>query len=235
MGRFKAMSLNDRSKFVQMLKLCFNCLKGKHVSRTCRKPQACIVPDCKIKHHLLLHRWVNETDHTATQPSVSCTATNTSFSKGCLGIVPVVVEGGNGNTCRTYALLDDGADTSLCDERLLIALNVVSRPVTFQISTMSSTGITTHGQEVDLDDQHVNGKDTVTLQNVCSVKRLPISTQSAAVNADIKNFPYLTGIDVPRIDTNNVMLLIGTDSPGADIPLGCVPATVISRTQSVHV
>ena len=29
----------------------------------------------------------------------------------------------------------------------------------------------------------------------------------------------MTGIDVPRIDTNNVMLLIGTDSPGAHIPL----------------
>ena len=174
--RFKAMNLNDRSKFVQRLKLCFNCLKSKHVSRACRKPQACTVPDCKIKHHLLLHRWVNETDHTATQPSVSCAATNTSFSKGCLGIIPVVVKGGNGNTCRTYALLDDGADKSLCDERLLNALNVVSRPVTFQISTVSSTGITNHGQEVDLDVQHVNGKDTVTLRNVWSVKRLPIST-----------------------------------------------------------
>lgn len=76
-----------------------------------------------------------------------------------------------------------------------------------------------HGQEVDLDVPHVNGKDTVTLRNVWSVKRLPISTQSAAVNADIKRLPYLTGIDVPRIDTNNVMLLIGTHSPGAHIPL----------------
>lgn len=95
--------------------------------------------------------------------------------------------------------------------------------------------ITNHGKEVDLDVQHVNGKDTVTLRNVCSVKRLPISTQSAAVNADIKNLPYLTGIDVPRIDTNNVMLLIGTDSPGAHIPLDVRSGDLISRTRSVHV
>lgn len=116
-------------------------------------------------------------------------------------------------------MVDVGADKSLCDERLLNALNVVSRPVTFQISTVSSTGITNHGQKVDLYVQHVNGKDPVTLRNVWSVKRLPISTQSAAENADIKNLPYLTGIDIPKIDTNNVMLLIGTDSPGAYIPL----------------
>ncbi|KAH3792397.1 hypothetical protein DPMN_145893 [Dreissena polymorpha] len=25
----------------------------------------------------------------------------------------------NGNTCETYALIDDGADKSFCDERLL--------------------------------------------------------------------------------------------------------------------
>ncbi|MCG8069349.1 MAG: DUF1759 domain-containing protein, partial [Candidatus Thiodiazotropha taylori] len=137
---FKAMDINDRSKLVQSLKLCFNCFKGKHMSRVCRKPKACTVPDCNKKHHLLLHRWVNETDHTATHPSASCAATNASFSKGCLGIVPVVVVGGNGNTCRTYALLDDGSDKTLCDERLLNALNVASRPVAFQISTVSSAG-----------------------------------------------------------------------------------------------
>lgn len=84
----------------------------------------------------------------------------------------LLTAGGNGNTCRTYALLGDGADKSLCDERLLNALNIVSRLGTFQISTVSSTGITNHGYEVVLDVQHVNGKDTVTLQNVWSVKRL---------------------------------------------------------------
>ena len=59
----------------------------------------------------------------------------------------------------------------------------------------------------------------MSLRNVWSVKRLPISTKSAAVNADIKNFPHLSDIDLPKIDTKNVMLLIGTDCPGAHIPL----------------
>ena len=31
--------------------------------------------------------------------------------------------------------------------------------------------------------------------------------------------PYLSDIEVPKIDTNNVMLMIGTDCPGAHIPL----------------
>ena len=169
-----------------------------------------------MKHHSLLHRWVNETDHTATQPKVSCAATNTCFSKSCLGIIPVVVKGENGNTCRTYAMLDDGVDKSPCDERLINALHVTSRPVTFKVSTVSSTGSTIYGQALDLHVQPINGDNTVSLRNVWSVKRLPISTQSAAVNDDIKNLPYLADIHVPSIDTTNV---IGTDFPGAHIPL----------------
>ena len=70
-----------------------------------------------------------------------------------------------------------------------------------------------------MDVKPLNCNDAVSLRNVWSVKRLPISNKSAAVNADIKNLPYLSDIEVPKIDTNNVMLLIGTDCPGAHIPL----------------
>ena len=143
--RFKAMGINDRNILVQRLKLCFNCLKGDHFSRACRKPKICTVPDCTVKHHSLLHRWVNETDHTATQPKVRCAATNTCFSSSCLGIIPVVVKGENGNNSRTYALLDDGADKSLCDERLINVLHVISRPEWLKISTVSSSGSSIYG------------------------------------------------------------------------------------------
>ena len=84
-------------------------------------------------------------------------------------------------------VLDDGADKTLCDELLLDALNVDSRSVPFNISTVNSTDRITHGQEVDLQVQHVNGHDRVDLRNVWSVKRLPISARSAMVSAEIRN------------------------------------------------
>ena len=80
------------------------------MSKDCRKHKDGLVPDCTIKHHSLLHRWVNEKDHIATQLSVSCAVTITAFSNYCLEIIPFVVKGGNGYTCRTNALLDDRAD-----------------------------------------------------------------------------------------------------------------------------
>ena len=39
------------------------------------------------------------------------------------------------------------------------------------------------------------------------------------VRDDIKKLSYLKGIDVSKIATKDVMLLIGTDSPAAHIPL----------------
>ena len=33
-----------------------------------RKPVRCRTVNCKLKHHIILHCWVKESDHTATQP-----------------------------------------------------------------------------------------------------------------------------------------------------------------------
>ncbi|CAG2242208.1 unnamed protein product [Mytilus edulis] len=219
-SKFKSMSLDDRYKLVRMLKLCYNCLKGKHFANNCRKSKACTVSDCNVKHNILLHSWSQPGfDHAATQPSVNCAATKGSMIKNCLGIVPVLVKGQNGNSCKTFALLDDGADKTLCDERLLQKLNIVSKPVTFEMSTVNSSGCTIHGQEVDLQVKAIDGNDNVSLKKVWSVKKLPISARSAAENVDIRKLPYLADIQIPSTDLTEVMLLIGTDSPNAHIPL----------------
>ncbi|CAG2227643.1 unnamed protein product [Mytilus edulis] len=219
-NKFKSMSLDDRYKLVRMLKLCYNCLKGKHFANNCRKPKACTVSDCNVKHNILLHSWSKPGfDHAATQPSVNCAATKGSMIKNCLGIIPVLVKGRNGYSCKTFALLDDGADKTLCDERLLQKLNIASKPVTFEMSTVSSSGSTIHGQEVDLQVKAIDGNGNVSLKKVWSVKKLPISARSAAENVDIRKLSYLADIQIPSTDLTEVMLLIGTDSPNAHIPL----------------
>lgn len=92
-------------------------------------------------------------------------------------------------------------------------------PVNFQISTVSSTGSVVSGQEVDLHVKSVSGEgDEVVLWKVWTVKRLPISIQSAPTNVDIYKIPYLKDIDLPNIDSSDVMILIGTDSTESHIP-----------------
>ncbi|XP_053389199.1 uncharacterized protein LOC128552201 [Mercenaria mercenaria] len=218
--KFTAMNLNDREQFVKKNRLFFNCLKGKHFSNVCRKPTGCNVTECKSRQHFLLHSWVvSKSDHTDQQFIVNCATEIGSYVKNCLGIIPVLVRGKSGTYCKTYALLDEGADQTLCDERLLKTLNLPSKPVTFKMSTASSSGIIVEGQEVELHVQPASGGNDVTLRKVWSVKSLPISTRSAARNADIRDLPYLSKIEIPEIDSSSVMLLIGTDAPQAHIPL----------------
>ncbi|CAC5425025.1 unnamed protein product [Mytilus coruscus] len=67
--KLKSINLNDRVNFVRTAKLCFNCLKGKHFSRDCRKAKMCTEENCNSKHHILMHSWGknSNTDHTATK------------------------------------------------------------------------------------------------------------------------------------------------------------------------
>ncbi|XP_060567693.1 uncharacterized protein LOC132726393 [Ruditapes philippinarum] len=220
--KFKSMNLKERNEVVKKNKLCFNCLKGNHSFNNCRKPKLCTVPDCRIKHNILLHSWTGpRNEASVTQSSVNCAAVKSSFVKNCLGVVPVIVRGENGIQCHTYALLDDGADKTLCDERLLQKLNVDCKPITFQISTVNSSSSTSYGHEADLTVMAVNGtgSEEVSLRKVWSVKKLPISAKSAAMHLDYKTFPYLSDIEIPQIPNTDVMLLIGTDFPAAHIPL----------------
>ena len=218
--KFKSMSLEARSEFVKLHKLCFNCLKGKHFSRLCRRPKVCQVSECKGKHHTLLHKWVKFTnDQNAADSSVNCTTKTDVKVKTCLGIVPVVITGKNGKTYKTHALLDDGADKSMCDERLLNILDIQSQTVTFKVTTMTSIEDTMSGHEVDLKVGPVNGGKTIPMSKVWSVKRLPISTKSAAPKCAVEKYDYLCDLDLPEIDSDDVTLLIGSDAPFAHIPL----------------
>ena len=143
--KFKTMTLEDRLRLVSKLQLCYHCLKGKHFSKDCRKPKACTVSDCKHKYHILLHHWVKYTDHTATIVSVNCSSTGTVI-KNCLGMITVIARGANGNTCETYALVDEGVDKTLCDERLTQMLRTKSRPVPFQMTTATSKKVRQEGR-----------------------------------------------------------------------------------------
>jgi len=141
------------------------------------------------------------------------------MSKACLGIIPVRVTGSNSRTCDTYALIDDGADKSLCDERLLKRLGQKGRPVDFKITTFSSAGSSVSGSELTLRVQSVAGSDVVELTKVWYVKRLPVNAKSAASAEISRRFPHLADIGIPRVASNDVMLLIGSDTPEAHIPI----------------
>ncbi|XP_054772959.2 uncharacterized protein LOC129280991 [Lytechinus pictus] len=52
---FKSLTPDERFKFAQENRLCFNCLQQGHTSRICKLNRTCSVPGCQRKHTKFLH------------------------------------------------------------------------------------------------------------------------------------------------------------------------------------
>lgn len=113
------------------------------MSVKCRKEKMCTVPECLGKYHTLLHSWMPTS--TVIQPSVNCATANGSHVKTCLGIIPVKIAYNDGNLLQIYIYLDNGANKTLCDHRLLQKIRCQGKQITFQISTFNSLGKDVHG------------------------------------------------------------------------------------------
>jgi hypothetical protein len=73
--------------------------------------------------------------------------------------------------------------------------------------------------EVDHTLSPISGESEVKLHKVWTVKQLSISTRSAATADGIRNIPYLNDLNIPIVNVNETMTLIGTETPVAHIPL----------------
>ena len=222
--KFKSQSLDLRKEFVKKNGLCRNCFIPKHMVRDCRKASMCEVTGCGRKHHTLLHEWIAVSDDQSrsridnsngSAQSMNATVTSTCGVKDkvYLRILPVIVT--NGPRCvETYALLDNGSDVSLVDDRLVQMLGIRGKQKSFVINSVNSTS-TVNGREVDFTVKSMHGDDIVNLKNAWSVPKLPISLHSAPTTTDIAKWPHLSGIDIPEVNCDHVTILIGSDTPEA--------------------
>ena len=53
--KFAALSVEERIKFVDMVRLCHGCLKPGHLFNDCWRKAECDVNGCKKLHSFLLH------------------------------------------------------------------------------------------------------------------------------------------------------------------------------------
>ena len=220
-SKFRGFSVEKRLEYVKANRRCQNCLAYNHFARNCYREKGCKIAGCPHKHHILLHQLPKSGQNqnpSSAKPTGGCNATS-SAGKGkvCLRILPVRVENGT-KSIDTYALLDNGSDVSLCDERLVSMLDLKGKSRTFTINSVNSSKVV-NGQEVGLQVRSLNSSDGVNIEQAWSVSRLPISLRGLPNNGDISTWPHLAGIEIPRIASNDVMLLIGSDTPEAFWPL----------------
>ena len=172
-------------------KLCYNCFRGGHIARPCYSKSSCTVSGCKLKHHTLLHREMRAAGHASEASELpknrrkSDTAEDPAKANHVyagvrvgspvyLNIVPVNVYP-DGKMMQTYAFLDQGSSTTLCNQRLLEKLGVSGEEVEFSLTTINKHSERRIDFNVHLSVIHVDGGSIVDLPNVISVDHLPVS------------------------------------------------------------
>ena len=221
--RLISMSVDERRKCCLEKGLCFNCLGRGHVVASCPKDKQCRRKGCslRMKHNTLLHpelpprpppaEDVNTCTNDNDGETIQMCSTTVISKSVYLRVVPVLIHGNNG-TIKTYAMLDQGADVTLCSKTLFNKMGIPGRNKTLSITTINNSQ-SVPGIEFDVTISPVNGSREINLDNVWTVDRIPVKSSSIATRADIGSCPHLADIELTELEDKSVELLIGANTP----------------------
>ena len=134
-------------------------------------------------------------------------ATGTIKNRVCLRVIPVKVFGKDkGHEKITYAIRDEGSNTTLVKESLVKELNLSRQPIDFTPTKVSQELGRSHFLYV----QGLGQKDCLKILNDLSFARNCIPNKE-----DIAKWCHCDGISIPELDNTDVTILIGMDVPEA--------------------
>ena len=81
----------------------------------------------------------------------------------------------------------------------------------FTIHSVNSSS-TFHGHKVGLRIRSLDSSDRVNIEQSWSVSKLPISLRGLPNNRDVNTWSHLAGVKIPTISSNEVIVLIGSDT-----------------------
>ncbi|CAG7830601.1 unnamed protein product [Allacma fusca] len=143
--KFKAVTVDERWKFVKQNRCCMLCLRVGHIASNCKVTTKCTHDGCDKRHHKLLHNMKVPNDEAATVNTVTT-------SQALLKIIPVTLKGEH-EEVHTYALLDEGATVTLLDEDVANELKLDGLAITFSVK-----GINTVAKQARIQNKHENAK-----------------------------------------------------------------------------
>ena len=115
----------------------------------------------------------------------------------------------------TWALLDDGSDTSVCEQGLVDELGIEGEKQHFSLNTVNGQGAGRQGMAISLIVEGLHDGDSIEIPTVWTLDSLPVSPRSIPRQEDIDKWPHLQGIQLLSPKSANVRLLIGSDTPEA--------------------
>ena len=129
-----------------------------------------------------------------------------------LQVVPVRVHGSNGSR-DTFALLDPGAQTSLCGNELADHLGIPGESQELCVQTVEGSGRTQRARKMEMELSGLSTaatKKRITVPELCAVPRLNISLPRVSRQHKAK-WQHLEDLDIPDCASGGVELLLGAN------------------------
>jgi hypothetical protein len=149
----------------------------------------------------------------------SMSVVNSNMMKGkggcvALQVVPVRIRGENNKTVTTLALLDACSQETFIRKTLVEKLNIhVTGYESLAVTTMAGESVIQAGHVNFTVEAVRNPQRRVRVQGV-SVENLNVTS---AHPGDLNRWEHLKGIEIPDVDINEVTLLIGANTPAAQV------------------
>ena len=221
---FLKLNVNKRAEFVVTSGICFYCLKPRHRARHCRIAQQCGIDGCRMRHHALLHGSqrvsqsvpIDGSDRSEQAGDISttkviATAYNTGQITTLLQVVRVKILGEEGRSKIVYALLDPGAQTSLCCEEVLRDLRIVGEEQEIQLQTVRGPGMRQRSQRVVLNIVPIDetNRQLISVPEVFSVPELHV--KAPHLERRMASWAHVRGLNITGYNGQRIELLLGAN------------------------
>ena len=209
--------MGQRVQLVKTKDLCINCLRPGHFVDNCSTPRRCKHDGCGRKHHTLLHSAPSITDATTTVKIASplCAAIRANSATVYLQIARVKVYAPNGKTTNTYALLDNGSQTTLIRQDVADRLQLSGFPDTLTLGTVNGESVLRSTQRVKFKVGPTGSTGTYDVPWAWTVPRLGVPAQKIGDKIHNTTFEHLDGLTFPNVKSQEIGLLLGANVPEA--------------------
>ena len=187
---FLSMNVNNRWRYLTRGKRCFVCLSQGHTASECKLSERCGSQGCSELHHKLLHKDSLKISHSinATERVVNLKHYQERVS---LGVIAVYVIGPMGKQL-TYALLDNGADSTFVSQSLAQKLGVTGNGATVSVKTLSSVR-TENSSKVSFIVESLDGHSQVTVDQAFTLTKLNLGCGYPLTSHQLKRWKHLDG------------------------------------------
>ncbi|XP_026735912.1 uncharacterized protein LOC113499598 [Trichoplusia ni] len=212
--KFKEASIDKKWDIIKKAKICFKCLRFKHLRSNCKAP---VCRKCRRWHHTILHSDKPEVQKSskegAPEEKVASVHNNKDEDRAYLKIVPVQLYGPKGQV-RVLALLDEGSSVTLLDASIAEKIGATGSREALTIETVGGKVIRKDSsQKINLKIKGVHRRDKKTI-TVRTIDDLKLSEQRVN-RSTVKNCLHLKAIERQLLyDAERPKLLIGQDNWG---------------------